>query len=622
MADKFAVTDIKSALARKLFPTITLWNRLEGRPRTANFERALRAEARDALWKLARQKQVGEFRGEDAGSPVFAKARLATTRLTRFKPGDAAAMDFDETIPLEVQVERRPLQFTLGQDRIALDLRLLMGRRWLKLIAGIGNYAKLFINKYGFTEPDPARRDDAAVCAHPEVWQSFAAAAGRAMDGAALYFYLRGAPGRHAYDGIPILDAHKARLDAAAKTFADWVPRLIEQPQSGENAAWRPARLEYRFACAAPTHTGEKKLVADEYYQGTLDWHAVDVDPAAASLGENTSSADPRTAITRTMLPVPIGYPGMPHPRWWTFEDSKTNFGEIKPDTTDLAKLLFVEFGLVYSNDWFIVPFTLGAGSVVAVEGLAVTNVFGERIWIKAAGRGADDTWQRWSMYTVTIKGNSDRAQADTSLLVLPTVPKVQEGAPLEEIMFIRDEMANMVWAIEKTIPAADGRGKPGSEAARETRAYFERLLASSGVSSPPTVEPRAKIRYEVMNSVPEHWIPFIPVRAKGSNREIDLQRAAMPRVLEGDPLSPVKVRPRTSLLRAGLDQANPQPYLVPEEEVPRAGVRVTQAFQRTRWYDGRVFVWVGVRKQTGRGEGSSGLRFDIVEPTSKPSSP
>ena len=54
-------------------------------------------------------------------------------------------------------------------------------------------------------------------------------------------------------------------------------------------------------------------------------------------------------------------------------------------------------------------------------------------------------------------------------------------------------------------------------------------------------------------------------------------------------------------------------PYFLHEEEVSRAGVRVTQSFQRTRWRDGRAWVWLGVRKQTGRGEGSSGLAFDRI---------
>ena len=49
------------------------WNRLEGRPRSADFERNLRAEARDPLWFLTRQWQFGEFEGDDAGSPIDAR---------------------------------------------------------------------------------------------------------------------------------------------------------------------------------------------------------------------------------------------------------------------------------------------------------------------------------------------------------------------------------------------------------------------------------------------------------------------------------------------------------------------------------------------------------------------
>lgn len=612
MADEFTVADMAGALKRRDRPTVTLWNRIEGRPRTVNFERALRAEVRDALWMITRQWQVGEFHGEDAGSPVFAKMHVAATRLTRFRPGDAPASDFDNDVPLETQVEQQPWRLMIGSDRVALDLRLIMGHRWLKLIKNVGDYGALFIAKYKFRLPDPTQRADAAVCAHPEVWQTFAAAAERAMDGAALYQYLIGSSGRHAYDGIAVLDAHKSALDVAAGKFVAWVKRAVTRPASAENPAWQPSRLEYRFACAAPTADGDKVYVADEYYQGTLDWHSVDVDPAAQSLGSGTTS-DPRAAITRTMIPVPLSYPGMPHPRWWTIEDSRTNFGEIRPDTTDLAKLLFIEFGLVYSNDWFIVPFTLQGGSLASVQGLAVSNVFGERFWIDAAGRGDDNNWQRWGLYTVNVRGQTPAA-ADTGLLFLPTVPKVQEGMPLEQVLLMRDEMANMVWAIEKTIPAPDGRGRSGGTAARETRAYFERQIAVAGGSAvTPPLENDAKIRYDMMSTVPEQWIPFIPVRAHSSQRAIELQRAGLPRIIDGDTAPPVRVPPRTSLLRTGLDQAVKQPYFVPEEEVPRAGALVTLAFQRTRWLGGRVFVWSGVRKQTGRGEGSSGLAFDRI---------
>ena len=611
MADRFAVPDMAKALKDKSFPTVTLWNRVEGRPRTVNFERALRAEVRDALWMLCRQWQVGEFAGEDAGSPVSVKTHLATTRLMRLRPGDAAPQMLDASIPLEAQVESQPMRFSVGPTRVALDVRFMMGRRWLKMIADIGDYSAGFVNEYRFGLPDPASAGDAAVCAHPEIWQSFAAVAGRAMDGGALYEYLISGSGRHAYDGIAVLDGHKPALDKAAEKFVRWMDRTLERSDGQSNPAWHSRRLEYRFGCDARTESSAKVYVAEEYCNGTLDWHNFDIDSTAQSAAPTVGEHDPRKPVTRTTIPVPLTYPGMAHPRWWTIEDSRTNFGEIRPDTTDLAKLLFIEFGLVYSNDWFVVPQTLECGSIATVAGIAVTNVFGDRLWIDAAGRELDVDWQRWSMFTVSVRGD-DTSATDSSLLFLPVVPKVQEGEPLEEIVLMRDEMANMVWAIEKTISAPDGRGRSGAAAARETRAYFERLVAAGlGAPTAAPLENDAKIRYDMMSTVPENWIPFVPVRADGSNRAMSLQRAAVLRVIDRDPAPPIPVRPRTSLMRVGLDDENSASYLVPEEEVPRAGAHLSLSYRRTRWLDGRVIVWRGARKRAGRGEGSSGLAFD-----------
>jgi hypothetical protein len=118
------------------------------------------------------------------------------------------------------------------------------------------------------------------------------------------------------------------------------------------------------------------------------------------------------------------------------------------------------------------------------------------------------------------------------------------------------------------------------------------------------------------MNTVPEHWIPFVPVQLPGSVRETQLQRATVPRFLGPDPSRFALVEPRCSLLRAGLDSTPRQPFHVFEEEVPRAGARVTLAYQRTRWLGGRPFVWLGAAKTTGRGEASSGLAFDRLVPT------
>ncbi|WP_328923990.1 hypothetical protein OG429_04640 [Streptomyces sp. NBC_00190] len=76
-------------------------------------------------------------------------------------------------------------------------------------------------------------------------------------------------------------------------------------------------------------------------------------------------------------------------------------------------------------------------------------------------------------------------------------------------------------------------------------------------------------------------------------------------------------VRPRTSLLREGYDAG--RQYFVNEEEVPQAGTKVTLAYNRTRWHDGRVALWLSARTYAGRGEGSSGLAFDHLADTRPP---
>jgi hypothetical protein len=435
------------------------------------------------------------------------------------------------------------------------------------------------------------------------------------MDGAKLYAHLKANPANRAHDGIPALAGQEAAVDALADRFVKWFEKLIAQPAGDD--AWLPDRLEYQFAASAPQQDGERVLVAEEYFQGHLDWYSVDVDPKRKVLGDPVPP-DPALPETTTMAVVPgqVTFPGMPNTRWWTFEDGKTNFGDIKPDTTDLAKLLLMEFGLIYANDWFLVPFTVPFGSLVRIKGMAVTNVFGERTWVQAAGRGADDDWQRWAMFLLNIKGTSEQQIADTSLFVPPAAAKVHEGRPIEEVLLLRDETANMVWGVEKTIPLPSGESKSGHEAAREMRQFFERdVIRRVGAppETPPPLAEDAKIRYEVMNTVPENWIPFIPVHIENDNRQIQLQRAAMPRLIENDPDLPRKIRPRTQLMRHGLDLPAAKAYFVHEEEVPRPGILVSQRFQRTRWRDGRAWVWLGVRKQTGRGEGHSGLSFDRI---------
>ena len=183
------------------------------------------------------------------------------------------------------------------------------------------------------------------------------------------------------------------------------------------------------------------------------------------------------------------------------------------------------------------------------------------------------------------------------------------------EVVFIRDEVANLVWGIETSVPIVTGKAVQGKQVAEETNRYHRSLIDQAGAVSP---EPyKADISYDAMTSVPENWIPFISVHVTNSNRETRLQRAAMLRILEGDPdPNPVKIRPQTNLLRYGIESK--KAYYINEEEIPSAGIKVSRSFQRTRWSDGKIFIWSGMRKQTGRGEGSSGLAFDQLKDVKK----
>jgi hypothetical protein len=629
--------NIAEVVARRSLPGITIWNRLEGRPRTERFDRALAAEIRDPLWMLTRQWQMGEFIGDDAGSPIDVRVQIATSILDTYRAIHGGPEPLDDRVPLEARVEPRPLPLRLASNRMQLEVRVLAGRQWLKMLAPVLAAAPAAAGQFGARYPidlpsiDGA--DDAATRAHVEGWSNVAAVASRRMDGLALFAHLAAPPGNKASDGIAALAGMDAQVDPIAARYVAWFRRVLAQP--GTNDAWESERLEYQFAVSTPRIASTKVYVADEYYTGHIGWYSLDLDPTRHTLDDPPPGgplggppAPPAPAVedvaTLSMLPTQATFNGMPNTRWWTFEDSRTSFADIKPDTTDLAKLLLIEFGLVFANDWFIAPFTLDAGRVADVRGLVVTNVFGERIWVDAASRGADDDPNRWGMFQISTAGSDLPQPADLSLVLTPSARTVMDGPPMEDVMIARDEMANMVWAVERGITLPSGVRKNGREAAAETLSFFEGELESR-LGAPPQPPPPAlgaKVRYNVMTTVPENWIPLVPVHAPGSNRDVRLQRAAMLRILEGEPsgVEPAVIEPRTSLMRPGLDDAVQASYFINEEEIPRSGTQVTLSYRRTRGRDGAVWLWLGVRKRQGRGEGSSGLAFDQILDVPQPS--
>lgn len=596
---------IKALLLNQNFrPSVVTWNRLEGRPRTIDFDRSLRAEVRDPLWMLCRQWQFGEFQGEDAGSAVTSKVQVRTAHLNRYSGSSMQAVGYSDELPLETKVER---------EGIPIDLmtRARLGRQWLKLLRPIGNFQGSYVAAFGFLDP-AAGLEEAQLHSDRLAWQILHALKGRAVDGARLMQAMVSQTGQHAEwlaQAVPN-EAIRTKILAAAQSFLRSIERTYSQPEPNDDPSWAPSYLEYQFECAAPADpVGEQQtvLVADQYHQGHLDWYSFDL-ASKLQLTDKEGVDIPAARITDdepiTFIPTPVEFPGMPNVRWWEFEDRRTDFGNIQPSTTDLATLILAEFGLVYGNDWSIVPYKMPVGALAEVLGIVVTDVFGVRTLVRPAVNSLDGERGQWGVYYLKDR---DGDGIDRRLFLPPVLAKIEESMPLERVILARDEMANMVMAIEQIVPGLVSGGTDGYETANALERFF---IEQNPPPSVDRIDTDAGIQYQLGTTVSENWIPFIPVHIPGSNREIRLQRAAMPRLIAN---SPTPVHPRGAVLSVGLDNVPPKAYFIHEEEVPRAGAIVTRTYQRARWWNGKIYTWLGRRKQSGRGQGSSGLEFDRI---------
>src|SRR5437016_4102795 len=203
--EQYVVSDLRSALAERLYPTVTVWNRLEGRPRRADFDRALKAEVRDALWMLTKQWQIGEFFADDAGSPIFAKVLMRTSPVTKYQAAGGGTEEFQPSIPMEAKAEQRIIEWQWNGQKMHLDLRAQLGRQWRKLLnaSGLTGYPSKYRDKYPIQLPARDSNSD-YIYAHRRGWQQYAALAGRSIDGGDLYLYLTSSLAHHASDGITL----------------------------------------------------------------------------------------------------------------------------------------------------------------------------------------------------------------------------------------------------------------------------------------------------------------------------------------------------------------------------------------------------------------------------------
>lgn len=576
-------------------PSITYWNRLEPRPRTGSLTRALAAQVRDPLWMLARQWQFGEYRGEDAASPAFVSTHAEAAPVLAWRAGAGAdpPRPYDRLAgPLEPAVEREP-----PAPDLALAVEL--GQTFAELLddAGLGVHLDAYRIWYRIERPAEAVL---AGMLDQDLARFLRVAAERSLDGVRLYDdIVRFAPAQPPEPAVP------AAVLPVLQAFRAWIETTLGAPGTAAPEAWRADRLEYAVEVVATVPgQGNATLAAHPGRTGSFDWYSFDLGGAAP---EGSPAPAPIASTSVSILPAPVRFKGMPNKRWWHFEQGGTDFGDVQADRRDIAKLVVIDFMLVHGNDWFVIPFALETGTACRVTSLTVRDVFGGVTTVARADAGARPGTDRWSMFS-TSRVDSDEL-ADVFLLPPSAGELSLDGEPLEQVRFLRDETANMVWALEATVE--NGVGAPW-------RAHERDQLRRGRAPAPhaPTPPDAPALVYRIQSDVPEHWIPFLPVAIDAARRQIALERGAMLRYPPA-PAPPEAILPVGRVLDPGVT-----PYVIREEEVPREGVSVDRLMRRARWIDGSAHLWCARRATIGRGEGQSGLRFDqaLVRPPPPPS--
>jgi hypothetical protein len=377
--------------------------------------------------------------------------------------------------------------------------------------------------------------------------------AGGAVDGVALY--LAATTAERANQPLPARPALDSTQKQAARpaiaTFIRWVESTWGTVGTDEPPAWNASRLEY----GADVTAGGLTLAARPDGEAALDWHCFDLVAGIATPGPATATS---------AFPGHVRFRGMPNPRWWDFETRKTDFGALLPDPRDPAKLLFADSLLLHGDDWYLTPLDVPAGSLCWIDSLSVTDVFGVTTGIPRADATPGP---RWTLFSTTDRGNGGLAP----FLVAPPSAAAASlvGGAIEEIHLLRDETADIGWAIERIVEGPTGapRAEP---------------------PVPPSTVPAgapASLVYQLAAPSPPSWFPLLPVQTAGG------AIALVAGTVDGGPRAP------SGRL---VQRLSADGFQLPEEEIGRAGVQLRRVACRCRSSDGAMHLWIAAASRSG----------------------
>ncbi|MDX1414233.1 MAG: hypothetical protein R3293_08575 [Candidatus Promineifilaceae bacterium] len=369
------------------------------------------------------------------------------------------------------------------------------------------------------------------------------------------------------------------------------------QPGVFRAKGWNARRLEYSFRLKH----GETELVAEEYFGNDLDWYHFDLE---------ADEEDGYVAESIGVKPVPATFLGMPLPRWWAIEDSRVDIGQVSRPHLNLLAMLLLEFSLIYSNDWYVIPVEQQVGTIRKIRSFKVMDSFGIVSNVNPV-IDKDEYKQGWEVFT--HRSLSGKGLADGRVFYFPNrLYHALESEPIEKVSFFRDELANLVWAVEHLYQ--DGQGQiinradadienvpqqPGPTFYWDTvekKLIDPAMITMEGEPGNRYIGPVA--HYLPMTPIPLHWIPYKPRQVDHKGHYI-LRRA---RTVE-DP----NLLPQYKGIFVGESK-----YIF-EEEITRVGLLLQRVVQMARGSSGERYRWQSRKKRADELHKSSGLRFDAL---------
>lgn len=469
--------------------SITSWVRLEPRARDADLLAGAEARLHDPLWLLARQWQMRELAGFDGGSTISACAHVMSSRLDALRVRGQSWQPFAaDTTPIEIALAAAP-----DDPQPALASRVRAGRQLLRMLAVEHVATAPFLMHFPLAATAGPLLDD-------DDRRLLAVMTGRVPDGDLAAATL--APLVANADLPASFGVASDQIARASGVIRAWLKWRSDLASTAPGATWVPESNAYRFEARASGDVGVE-LAFDHAEDRPVRWYDATVI-SATTTGPGTDVA---------AMPSRVRYRGMPARRYWDLEDGAVHWPSIDAGPGDIGRVVLVEIALTLADHWLMIPIELTAGSVARIDSLTATDTFGEPATVRSAAE-LDGDASPWRFCELTRAAGI----AGPLLLVPPAASEPLVGTPLEAVDLARDELSNVLWAIERTRAGADGRPRD--------------VPPSPPSPPPPPATPDApSLVYRVGPDVPDGYHPYVPHQGAFG---LELARATVPGGIEG----------------------------------------------------------------------------------------